>query len=177
MYAFIFYFESITLDKSLKNRISRICLIWSIMWLNLLHYACAISQLIILIVNLFALCLKVNAFPITFMFGMCSIFLFVASILQRRLAAIGDKPSEFFFFFLDGLYTIMQHQLFISLHCSKLSITNFYFLIFVFILIFILFLWQRQKIGPCWRKEMPRMSHWMLLDPNSLDYKNNFGGL
>ncbi|CAA3018885.1 molybdate-anion transporter-like [Olea europaea subsp. europaea] len=36
---------------------------------------------------------NVNAFPITFMFGMCSIFLFVASILQRRLAAIGDKPK------------------------------------------------------------------------------------
>lgn len=36
---------------------------------------------------------NVNAFPITVMFGMCSIFLFVASILQRRLAAIADKPK------------------------------------------------------------------------------------
>ncbi|KAL6526999.1 hypothetical protein OROGR_016089 [Orobanche gracilis] len=36
---------------------------------------------------------NVNAFPITIMFGMCSIFLFVASILQRRLSAIGDKPK------------------------------------------------------------------------------------
>ncbi|CAA3005034.1 molybdate-anion transporter-like [Olea europaea var. sylvestris] len=36
---------------------------------------------------------NVNAFPITIMFGMCSIFLFVASILQRRLAAIGDKSK------------------------------------------------------------------------------------
>ncbi|XP_073297715.1 uncharacterized protein [Primulina huaijiensis] len=36
---------------------------------------------------------NVNAFPITVMFGMCSIFLFVAYILQRRLAAIGDKPK------------------------------------------------------------------------------------
>ncbi|KAL6503931.1 hypothetical protein OROGR_025854 [Orobanche gracilis] len=36
---------------------------------------------------------NVNAFPITIMFGMCSIFLFVASILQRRLSAIGDKPN------------------------------------------------------------------------------------
>ncbi|XP_042001273.1 molybdate-anion transporter-like [Salvia splendens] len=36
---------------------------------------------------------NVNAFPITVMFGMCSIFLFVASILQRRLAAIGEKPK------------------------------------------------------------------------------------
>ncbi|XP_073144086.1 uncharacterized protein [Henckelia pumila] len=36
---------------------------------------------------------NVNAFPITVMFGMCSIFLFVASILQKRLAAIGDKPK------------------------------------------------------------------------------------
>ncbi|CAN4085660.1 unnamed protein product [Withania somnifera] len=36
---------------------------------------------------------NVNAFPITVMFGMCSIFLFVASILQRRLATIADKPK------------------------------------------------------------------------------------
>ncbi|KAL0873137.1 hypothetical protein Bca101_022842 [Brassica carinata] len=36
---------------------------------------------------------NVNAFPITIMFGMCSIFLFVASILQRRLMLIVDKPS------------------------------------------------------------------------------------
>ncbi|WRX17059.1 Molybdate-anion transporter - like 2 [Theobroma cacao] len=35
---------------------------------------------------------NVDAFPITVMFGMCSIFLFVASILQRRLMAISDKP-------------------------------------------------------------------------------------
>ncbi|KAG7035765.1 Molybdate-anion transporter [Cucurbita argyrosperma subsp. argyrosperma] len=37
---------------------------------------------------------NVDAFPITVMFGMCSIFLFVASILQRRLLAIVDKPSK-----------------------------------------------------------------------------------
>ncbi|CAH2044316.1 unnamed protein product [Thlaspi arvense] len=36
---------------------------------------------------------NVNAFPITIMFGMCSIFLFVASILQRRLMLISDKPK------------------------------------------------------------------------------------
>ncbi|MFQ6663627.1 hypothetical protein Gotur_031075 [Gossypium turneri] len=36
---------------------------------------------------------NVDAFPITIMFGMCSIFLFVASILQRRLMAISDKPK------------------------------------------------------------------------------------
>ncbi|MBA0645873.1 hypothetical protein Goklo_013911, partial [Gossypium klotzschianum] len=36
---------------------------------------------------------NVNAFPITVMFGMCSIFLFVASILQRRLMVISDKPK------------------------------------------------------------------------------------
>ncbi|VVB17345.1 unnamed protein product [Arabis nemorensis] len=36
---------------------------------------------------------NVNAFPITIMFGMCSIFLFVASILQRRLMVISDKPK------------------------------------------------------------------------------------
>ncbi|KAB1205132.1 Molybdate-anion transporter [Morella rubra] len=35
---------------------------------------------------------NVNAFPITVMFGMCSIFLIVACILQRRLMAITDKP-------------------------------------------------------------------------------------
>ncbi|KAL3651298.1 hypothetical protein CASFOL_004300 [Castilleja foliolosa] len=36
---------------------------------------------------------NVNAFPITVMFGMCSIFLLLASILQRRLSAIGEKPN------------------------------------------------------------------------------------
>ncbi|MBA0652007.1 hypothetical protein Goklo_019296 [Gossypium klotzschianum] len=36
---------------------------------------------------------NVDAFPITVMFGMCSIFLLVASILQRRLMAISDKPK------------------------------------------------------------------------------------
>ncbi|KAL1218169.1 hypothetical protein V5N11_002276 [Cardamine amara subsp. amara] len=36
---------------------------------------------------------NVHAFPITIMFGMCSIFLFVASILQRRLMIISDKPK------------------------------------------------------------------------------------
>ncbi|KAL8150309.1 hypothetical protein V2J09_020117 [Rumex salicifolius] len=33
---------------------------------------------------------NVDAFPITIMFGMCSIFLFVASILQRRLMVISE---------------------------------------------------------------------------------------
>ncbi|CAO2819323.1 unnamed protein product [Amaranthus hypochondriacus] len=41
---------------------------------------------------------NVEAFPITVMFGMCSIFLFVASLLQRRLLVIADsqrpKPQE-----------------------------------------------------------------------------------
>lgn len=41
----------------------------------------------------FGLSLKVNAFPITVMFGMCSIFLFVACLLQRRLMVIAEKPS------------------------------------------------------------------------------------
>lgn len=36
---------------------------------------------------------NVNAFPITIMFGMCSIFLFVACILQRRLMVISEKPK------------------------------------------------------------------------------------
>lgn len=40
---------------------------------------------------------QVEAFPITVMFGMCSIFLFVASLLQRRLLGIAEsqRPSEF----------------------------------------------------------------------------------
>ncbi|KAK4743607.1 hypothetical protein SAY87_009919 [Trapa incisa] len=38
---------------------------------------------------------NVDAFPITIMFGMCSIFLFVASILQRRLLVIAEKPIFF----------------------------------------------------------------------------------
>ncbi|KAH1245599.1 Molybdate-anion transporter [Glycine soja] len=36
---------------------------------------------------------NVDAFPITVMFGMCSIFLLVACILQRRLMVISDKPK------------------------------------------------------------------------------------
>lgn len=36
---------------------------------------------------------NVDAFPISVMFGMCSIFLFMASVLQRRLATIADKPK------------------------------------------------------------------------------------
>ncbi|KAJ7965295.1 Molybdate-anion transporter, Major facilitator superfamily domain protein [Quillaja saponaria] len=36
---------------------------------------------------------NVNAFPITVMFGMCSIFLFIACILQRRLMLISEKPK------------------------------------------------------------------------------------
>ncbi|XP_009358691.1 molybdate-anion transporter [Pyrus x bretschneideri] len=41
---------------------------------------------------------NVNAFPITIMFGMCSIFLSMAAVLQRRLMVISDghksKPEE-----------------------------------------------------------------------------------
>ncbi|KAG5019239.1 hypothetical protein JHK87_015094 [Glycine soja] len=37
---------------------------------------------------------NVDAFPITVMFGMCSIFLLVACILQRRLMVISDKPRR-----------------------------------------------------------------------------------
>ncbi|KAF4349658.1 hypothetical protein F8388_019618 [Cannabis sativa] len=36
---------------------------------------------------------NVSAFPITFMFGMCSIFLLVACFLQRRLFLIAEKPK------------------------------------------------------------------------------------
>ncbi|KAJ0968424.1 hypothetical protein J5N97_025341 [Dioscorea zingiberensis] len=41
---------------------------------------------------------NVNAFPISVMFGMCSIFLFMASILQRRLMVVAEshksKPQD-----------------------------------------------------------------------------------
>lgn len=39
---------------------------------------------------------NVDSFPITVMFGMCSIFLFLASILQKRLSAVVEKsrPQE-----------------------------------------------------------------------------------
>ncbi|XP_021628245.1 molybdate-anion transporter isoform X2 [Manihot esculenta] len=36
---------------------------------------------------------NVDAFPITVMFGMCSIFLFVASLLQRRLLVIAESQK------------------------------------------------------------------------------------
>ncbi|MCD9639562.1 hypothetical protein HAX54_024178 [Datura stramonium] len=36
---------------------------------------------------------NVDAFPITVMFGMCSIFLLVASILQKRLSSIAEKSK------------------------------------------------------------------------------------
>lgn len=34
---------------------------------------------------------NVNAFPITIMFGMCSIFLFIAAVLQRRLMVVAES--------------------------------------------------------------------------------------
>eukprot|EP00268_Persea_americana_P011146 TRINITY_DN1466_c0_g1_i6.p1 TRINITY_DN1466_c0_g1~~TRINITY_DN1466_c0_g1_i6.p1 ORF type:complete len:462 (+),score=66.34 TRINITY_DN1466_c0_g1_i6:462-1847(+) len=37
---------------------------------------------------------NVNAFPMTIMFGMCSIFLFMASILQRRLMVIAESHKS-----------------------------------------------------------------------------------
>ncbi|KAJ3682140.1 hypothetical protein LUZ60_014713 [Juncus effusus] len=37
---------------------------------------------------------NVNAFPITIMFGMCSIFLFMASVLQRRLMIVSIADSK-----------------------------------------------------------------------------------
>ncbi|KAJ3690334.1 hypothetical protein LUZ61_019498 [Rhynchospora tenuis] len=36
---------------------------------------------------------NVNAFPITIMFGMCSIFLFMASVLQRRLMVVAESQK------------------------------------------------------------------------------------
>ncbi|XP_006359771.1 molybdate-anion transporter-like [Solanum tuberosum] len=36
---------------------------------------------------------NVDSFPITVMFGMCSIFLFLASILQKRLSAVVEKSK------------------------------------------------------------------------------------
>ncbi|ESR52486.1 Major facilitator superfamily domain-containing protein 5 [Citrus sinensis] len=37
---------------------------------------------------------NVDAFPITIMFGMCSIFLFIASVLQRRLEGIAESQKS-----------------------------------------------------------------------------------
>ncbi|KAJ4811951.1 Molybdate-anion transporter [Rhynchospora pubera] len=37
---------------------------------------------------------NVNAFPITVMFGMCSIFLFMAAILQRRLMTVAESHKS-----------------------------------------------------------------------------------
>jgi hypothetical protein len=37
---------------------------------------------------------QVNAFPITVMFGMCSIFLFMAAILQRRLMSVAESHKS-----------------------------------------------------------------------------------
>ncbi|CAO2821346.1 unnamed protein product [Amaranthus hypochondriacus] len=44
---------------------------------------------------------NVNAYPITVMFGMCSIFLCVACLLQRRLMVISDKPKTDVYEFED----------------------------------------------------------------------------
>lgn len=44
----------------------------------------------------FNLFIKVDAFPITVMFGMCSFFLFIASMLQRRLLGVAERSSKFF---------------------------------------------------------------------------------
>ncbi|KAI7729993.1 hypothetical protein M8C21_029879, partial [Ambrosia artemisiifolia] len=38
--------------------------------------------------------LKVDAFPITVMFGMCSAFLFLASMLQRRLLGVAERSRQ-----------------------------------------------------------------------------------
>uniref|UniRef100_A0A0D6QVX8 Molybdate-anion transporter n=1 Tax=Araucaria cunninghamii TaxID=56994 RepID=A0A0D6QVX8_ARACU len=37
---------------------------------------------------------NVNAFPITIMFGMCSIFLFLAAVLQRRLMVVAESHKS-----------------------------------------------------------------------------------
>ena len=57
-----------------------------------------LSISLLLRISLHASLLKVDAFPITIMFGMCSIFLFVAALLQRRLMVIADsqKPTSKF---------------------------------------------------------------------------------
>jgi hypothetical protein len=62
--------------------------------------------------------LQVNAFPITVMFGMCSIFLFMAAILQRRLMVVADlhKLSTSMF-----LYT----PAYLKQHCSFRSTYQF----------------------------------------------------
>lgn len=48
---------------------------------------------------------QVNAFPITVMFGMCSIFLFMAAILQRRLMSVAESHKA-----LSKL-TVISHML------------------------------------------------------------------
>lgn len=48
------------------------------------------------VINMYSIfSVKVDAFPITVMFGMCSIFLLVAAVLQRRLMVISEKPSKY----------------------------------------------------------------------------------
>lgn len=54
------------------------------------------------------------------MFGMCSIFLFVASVLQRRLSAIGDKPSEWFVAMEYNIYMVSHTFIgLLMLHTSR----------------------------------------------------------
>jgi hypothetical protein len=51
--------------------------------------------------------LQVNAFPITVMFGMCSIFLCMAAILQRRLMVVSDHHKSTSMFNLFYVSTIV----------------------------------------------------------------------
>lgn len=96
--------------------------------------------------------LKVNAFPITVMFGMCSIFLFVASILQRRLMMIADKPSMI----LDCIYTLFS----VYRLCIIQGTWNMVCIKFLNICVSCLL--QRQKIGQQWRIGTPRQILWTL---------------
>ncbi|KAK3005531.1 hypothetical protein RJ639_016371 [Escallonia herrerae] len=69
-------------------------------YMQIVCYICCLSlasschQCSIQLIGFCAFEACVNAFPITVMFGTCSIFLFVASILQRRLMVIAERQKS-----------------------------------------------------------------------------------
>lgn len=139
-------------------------------------HACwqALLALTLLPTSILVLSLKVDAFPITIMFGMCSIFLFVASILQRRLMAISDKPSTYKFYttilplksklefskakFTDFVQPASTRNI---LHFPAVVSCIFVAVLFSNIWCFFFFIknFQRWKVGQQWTL---RLSHWMI---------------
>jgi hypothetical protein len=69
--------------------------------------------------------LQVNAFPITVMFGMCSIFLFMAAILQRRLMVVADLHK-----LSTSMFHIFQHTwnncVLCDRHINSVTLTSNY---------------------------------------------------